>query len=306
MRVATFLVSVVTAVTAISENVETVQDALSLLQHNARRFHKSAEGIEDGEPPAEAVERIRARREANRANPNREVTAQQKTRRQARRQAKRLAHAQAKAAGQRNFADNADCDICLAKCEEIFQDVFKQCMIDAECQPWQKEDGPDSDHCKRRCDRTGNWQREPCNRQCMCDADGLTGFLQTNDEAQPKAQPHWAEGLHRCRDSPIGQISDCQAVEEDRESISYDSIRKCAQAAVGANADTFNFYRTAKEFGKCDLKNCGSADLKLKTPPAEPESPGGHGSWKVFSTYCSALPETEHHATGTDLDGDNA
>lgn len=296
------LAYVVTLVNAASNIVEAVEDesVMSLLQHSARPINKIANDDMADVPPADAVERIRARRDAKKKNPNRTLTRQQKERRKARRAAKRQAHAQAKAAGQRHFDDSATCDICLAKCGELFQDIFKQCMIDAECRPWQKEDGPSATKCKKRCDRMGNWQRAPCNRKCVCDADGLS-LAETNDETQSEVQPHWVGGRHRCRDAPIGQISDCTTVATDRESIAYDSIHKCAKAAEAVNADTFNFYRTAKEFGKCDLKNCGSADLKLIVSPAEAEVPAGHGGWKVFSSFCAAPPESERNFNGENL-----
>jgi len=281
------------------------ESVMSLLQHSARPIHKIGDVALVDAPPTDAVARIQARREARKQNPDRTLTAEQKARRKARRSAKRQAHQQAKAAGQRHFDDSATCDICLAKCGELFQDIFKQCMLDAECQPWQKEDGPSADKCKKRCDRIANWQRAPCNRQCMCDADGLS-LAETNDEIQSEVQPHWVGGHRRCRDTPLGQVSDCATVAIDRDSFEFDSIKKCSKAALAANADTFNFYRTSKEFGKCDLKNCGSEDLKIITAPAEPESPGGHGNWKVFSTFCPAPPLEERALTGEVLDADSS
>jgi len=297
MRVVAFAY-VVTLVNAASNIVEAAEDAsvMSLLQHSARPIHKIAEITQAGTPPADAVERIRARREAKRANPDRTLTAQQEERRTARRSAKRQAQAADKAAGQRHFADNGKCDICLAKCEELFEDLFKQCMIDKECQAWQKEDGPSSDKCKRRCDRLGNWQRTPCNQNCICDADEISLF------ETKKVQPQWIGGHHRCRDAGVGQVSNCQLIAQDRDSIKFNSLHKCARAAAEANADTFNFYRTAKEFAKCDLKNCGSANLNLINATSEPEVPAGHGGWKVFSTYCTALPVGERNLDGETID----
>jgi len=292
----------VALVKASHNTVEAVEDQsiVSLLQHSvSRTFTKISE------PPPDAVERIRARRQARRSNPNFSVASDaQRERRRARRAAKRQAHAEGKAAGQRHFDDSGSCDICLAKCEEVFNDVFKQCMIDRECRPWQKEDGPTSDKCMKRCERASSWQRTPCNRNCVCDADNLA-LYEAKAETVSTVQSDWAGGRHRCRSAELGQISNCQAVAEDRESRAYDSIHKCANAAEEAGADTFNFYRTAKEYGKCDLKNCGSADLLLITAPAEPEVPAGRGNWKVFSTYCDAPPPDAQRMSGENLDSES-
>lgn len=288
------------AVSASADVIDVAADAsVSLLQHSARTIQKSSELVE--EPPPEAVERMRARRRARRAHPNFQLSDVQQARRKARRAAKRQGHAEGKRAGQRHFGDGSSCDLCLAKCSELFEDIFKECMIDRECRPWQKEDGPSSDKCIKRCDRAANWQRTPCNRNCMCDADELALF-EARAEVKSEVEIEWVGSRHRCRDAAIGQVSDCATIAQDRESIQYDSIQKCAKAAEDANADTFNFYRTAKEYGKCDLKNCGSEDLKLVTAAAEPEVPAGHGGWKVFSTFCAAPPPNEQRFNGAALD----
>jgi len=88
--------------------------------------------------------------------------------------------------------------------------------------------------------------------------------------------------------------------------LSSKRMRGLCEAAAEGNADTFNFYNTAKEFGKCDLLNCGSADLKLITPPPEPESPAGRGNWRVFSTFCEASPPEERNFDGETLGYDNS
>lgn len=294
----------VTLASASSDILDAVEDTsmMSLLQHSARPIHKIAEVAQA--PPADAVERIRARREARRNNPNFQLTDAQKARRRARRAAKRQAQAAGKAAGQRHFNDDANCDTCLAKCEELSYDVYKQCMIERECRPWQKEDGPSADKCNKRCARAGTWQRTPCNRNCLCDADDLA-LYEAKAEITSTDYSHWTGGHHRCRDAPIGQKSDCTVVEQFRDSRAHDSIRKCAVAAAEGNADTFNYYNTAKEFGKCDLLNCGSADLKLMQAPPEPESPAGRGNWRVFSTYCEAPPPEEQRFDGETLGNDN-
>lgn len=297
MRVVAFA-CVVTFAKAFSNSAED-EAVLSLLQHKVRPIHEVAEAVNVDTPPEDAMDRIRARREARKKNPNRTLTPEQQAKRKARRAAKRQAHATAKAAGTRSFGDNENCDTCLGKCEELFLDVYKQCMIDGECRPWQKEDGPSATVCKKRCDRTANWQRAPCNRKCICDSDNLS---LADANAATLSEVQWVGGRHRCRDAPIGQISDCTTVAKDRESMAYDSIHKCAKAAEEANADTFNFYRTSKEFGKCDLKNCGSEDLKLIVSPGEPDSPAGHGDWKVFSSYCSAPPIEDRNFAGDNLE----
>jgi len=287
------------AVSASADVIEVAADAsVSLLQHSARTIQKVSGLVK--EPDPEAVERMRARRRARRAHPDFEPSAAQQARRNARRQAKRQGNAEGKRAGQRHFGDSGTCDLCLEKCSELFEDIFKECMIDRECRPWQKEDGPSSDKCMKRCDRAANWQRTPCNRKCMCDADELALF-EASAEVNSEVELEWVGSRHRCRDAGIGQVSDCVSVAQDRESIKYDSIHKCAKAAQDANADTFNFYRTAKEFGKCDLKNSGSEDLKLVTAAAEPEAPAGHGGWKVFSTFCAAPPPNEQGLNGDAL-----
>jgi len=295
-----------THVTAFSHADQILDDTstMSLLQHSVRKKHKTAElgeGAESSEePPPGAVDRIRARREARRRDPDRQLSDAQKAKLKARRAAKRQAHAAGKAAGERHFQDGASCDTCLTVCEELFNDVYKKCMIDRQCRPWQEEDGPASDKCVKRCKRAGTWQRTPCNRNCLCDAD-KDSLLEAKAETSAAVQSGWVGERHRCRDAAIGQVSDCTMIEQDRDSRAHDSVKKCAKAAKEKGADTFNFFRTAMEYGKCDLKNCGSADLKLITPPPEPESPAGHGNWKVFSTFCAEGPSDERKFDGKDI-----
>jgi len=292
----TTLLSLVISAVSISaaEHAQSAEDdAMSLLQHSARPVRKmddSAEAVAAA-PPAGTQERIRARRDSQRDS-DRVYTPEQIELRKARRKAKREARRQGHLAGARHFGDGGECDTCLVACEELFQDTFKACMLQENCQPWQKEDGPTSDKCKRRCDRVGNWKREPCNRLCECDGGAETSLVETTD--------HWANGLHRCRDSPIGMISDCATLSEEPTSFGYDSIKKCSKAAVETGADTFNFYRTSKQFGKCTLKTCGSSDLKLINAEKEENNPAGRGSWKVFSTYCAAPPVADRSVTGSD------
>jgi len=162
-------------------------------------------------------------------------------------------------------------------------------MISQNCRPWQKEDGPTADKCKNRCDRTANWRREPCIRECQCDVDLLEG----------ESSETWVNGLHRCRDVALGESSLCEEIAAG-ETEEFDSIKKCAQKAVDAGGDTFNFYRTSKEFGKCSVRRCGSADLQIGAGPRLPEAPAGRGTWKTFSTFCAAPPLDEQHNTGAD------
>jgi len=276
------------------------QSTMSLLQHNVRKMPKSS-GHSSGdqtseEVPPEKLERIRARRQARRSNPDRQLSDAQKARRKQRRAAKRQAAAAGKAAGTRHFNDGASCDVCFTKCEEVFNDFFKQCMIDRQCRPWQKEDGPASDKCVKRCLRAGEWQRTPCNRACRCDGPEMS-----LSETSAAVEAVWVGERHRCRDVPMGQISNCATLEQDRDDPAHDSIKKCAKAAEEKGADTFNFYRTAMEYGKCDLKNCGSADLQLITPPREVDVPAGRGDWKVFSTFCSEAPEDDKNFNGKSI-----
>jgi len=291
------LVSIVITALSVSvaEKVQSVEDeVVSLLQHSARPIRKVDESteVQEAVPPPGAQARIRARRDA-RQRGSTEYSAAQLERRRARRRAKKLARREAHAAGQRHFEDGGSCDTCAAVCEELFQDTFKSCMISEDCQPWQKEDGDTSDKCKRRCDRVGNWKREPCNRMCECDGT-------TANTALAQTTSHWLNGIHRCRDSEIGMISDCTTVAEEPGAYAFDSIRKCSQAAVERGADTFNFYRTSKQFGKCTLKNCGSSDLKLVQAPHNPDAPAGRGNWKVFSTFCDAPAESDRGMSGQD------
>jgi len=280
---------------SVAETVQSVEeDAVSLLQHSARPIHMNVQStdVHGKAPPPGTSERIRARRDAKQRS-GRVLTAEQLEARKARRRAKRQAQREAHEASRRHFEDGGECDTCAAVCEELFQDVFKSCMISEGCRPWQKEDGNTADKCKRRCDRVGNWKREPCMRMCECDGT-------TASTALAQTTSHWLNGIHRCRDSEIGMISDCPTVAEEPESYAYDSIKKCSEAAVESGADTFNFYRTSKQFGKCTLKHCGSSDLRLVQAPPNPDAPAGRGSWKVFSTFCDAPPEADRGFSGQD------
>ena len=167
-------------------------------------------------------------------------------------------------------------------------------MIREECQPWLKEDGPAADNCQKRCDRSANWKREPCIRACQCDVDLIGRYAQAEKKAD------WAEGHHRCRAVPLGSMSTCTSITEHVNSAQFDSIKKCARAAVQAGANTFNFYRTSKEWGKCSLRQCNSGDLQVQPAPLSAEAPAGHGTWKVFSTFCDAPPVEEWDNNGED------
>jgi hypothetical protein len=165
-----------------------------------------------------------------------------------------------------------------------------------------KEDGSAADKCQRRCDRSANWLREPCIRECQCDVD-LLGTSKSSKKVKKSnlaGQKKWAEGHHRCRAVPLGSMSTCAVVAEHADSTQYDSIKKCARAAVQSGADTFNFYRTSKEFAKCSLRQCGGNDLQIAEAPPAAEAPAGRGTWKVFSTFCGAPPEDERSETGPD------
>jgi len=295
----TLLSAVVSAVcVASAEKLQTDDDVVvSLLQHSARPIHKvdgSAEGAV-ADIPVDQAERIRARRARKRLAGDADITPERLAARKARRLAKRQTRREAHIANQRHFGDGGPCDTCLQECEELFQTTFRGCMISEECQPWEKEDGATSDKCKKRCDRVANWKREPCNRLCECDNPvPAPALVETQKEV-------WADAIHRCRVAERGMISDCPTVAAEATSFAFDSIKKCAKASVAAGADTFNFFRTSKQFGRCTLKNCGSGDLKLINAPADPEAtPAGRGNWKVFSTYCPAPPVAERSNTGQD------
>lgn len=277
---------------AFSDQVVQDEAGVSLLQHSVRTIRK----VEDppGVPPPGVAERQAARREARKAarvagrSPS-DLPADKLERRQNRRLARRVAKREAHAAGAAHFNDGGSCDTCAAHCTGLFEEVFQSCMISENCQPWQKEDGPTADKCKKRCDRTANWRREPCIRGCQCDVDLLA----------TKESHTWASGLHRCQEVPLGQTSECDEVASG-DTAQYDSIKKCAKQAVDAGADTFNFYRTSKEFGKCSVRHCGSADLKIGVGPRVAEAPAGRGTWKTFSTYCRAPAQVEQSGTGPD------
>lgn len=296
----TLISAVISAVcSASAEKLQPEDDVVvSLLQHSARPIHK-VDGSVDvavADIPLDQAERIRARRARKRLNADQPVTPEQLARRKARRLAKRQTRREAHIAKQRHFGDGGPCDLCLAECEELFQTTFHECMIEEGCQPWEKEDGATSDKCKKRCDRVGNWKREPCNRLCECDNPVPAAV-----PALVETTAHWADGIHRCREAERGLISDCPTVAAEATSYAFDSIKKCAKASVEAGADTFNFFRTSKQFGRCTLKNCGSGDLKLINAPADPdETPAGRGNWKVFSSYCPAPPVDERSITGQD------
>lgn len=325
MRLTAFAVAVCVAASA-----EVAQDdsALSLLQTRARpikggddvkdvaddKFDEDEEAQVDDEtvPPARAA-RIAARRaarkqarEAGRLNPQ-NYSPEKLARIKERRSAKRRERRAQKAAGQRSAGDGALCEECTLNCDYLFEEAFKQCMINRDCQPWQKEDGPSSDKCKTRCDREANWKREPCARSCECDTSNLipASLKQTSSKVSLKEDSEdeeaWANGLHRCRQVEVGtQISTCQEIALDEGSPQYDSIKKCAQAAIDAGADTFNFFRSSKEWGRCSLRSCGGANLQLSDAPALDIPPAGHGGWKVFSSYCAAPPAGQQSETGSD------
>jgi len=310
MKTVGFLLSIVGVVC--SEDVVD-ESGVSLLQHNVRTIRKTEAAVDDppGPPPAGVAERQAARRERRRAarqaarqegggpsNLSPERLEIRRSRRRAKRQAKRRAHA----AGQAHFNDGGTCDTCAAHCTAIFNDEIKECLIREGCRPWLKEDGAaDVEKCNKRCDRSANWLREPCIRACQCDVD-----LLGSAKASKKTTQHvdWAEGHHRCRAVPLGSISTCPSVAEHADSTQYDSIKKCAKAAAQAGANTFNFYRTSKEFGKCSLRECSGGDLQASVGPREPEAPAGRGTWKVFSTFCDAAAEGQRHDTGAAFDDD--
>jgi len=380
-----------------SQDVQPDESGMSLLQHSARPIRKANENLDDppGPPPPGVAERQAARREARRAQrvagaqwedsgvadgeAARNASPAQIERRRARRQAKRQAKRAGHAAATRHFADGGECDTCAAKCTALFNDEFKTCMIREDCQPWTKEDGAPPDKCARRCDRGGNWLREPCIRKCECDVDLIgatsavtkTSSQKTEADLQKKVQDleasksnsqkteadllkkvndleasksnsqkteadllkkvkdlegshtssgkesekqlndlktkskntdnyDWADAHHRCKAVPIGSMSGCTSLAEDANSPAYDSIKKCAKAAVDAGADTFNFYRTSKEYAKCSLRQCGSGDLQVTRAPPSAEPPAGHGNWKVFSTFCLAPPIDQRDDNGED------
>lgn len=303
--------------------------ALSLLQTRARpikggedstedKFDENDEASADEETvPAWKAAQIRARRdarkaarEAGRLNPQ-TYSPEKLARIRERRAAKRRERRAQKAAGERSIGDGGLCEECTLNCDYLYEEAFKQCMIDNECQPWQKEDGPSSDKCKKRCDRSANWKREPCIRKCECDTSNLipASLKQTSSKVVAKEDAKedaedadaWVNGIHRCRQVEVGtQISTCQEIALDEGSPQYDSIKKCAQAAVDAGADTFNFFRSSKEWGRCSLRSCGGANLQLADAPALDIPPAGHGGWKVFSSYCAAPPPGQQSDTGAD------
>jgi len=243
-----------------SEEVVVDESGVSLLQHSVRTIRKVDEVVEDppGPPPAGVAARLanrraqrRARRQAGRAEAQQDLSPEQIERRRARRQAKRQAKRAAHAAGTAHFNDGGVCDTCAAKCTAIFDDEFKDCLVREQCRPWLKEDGKAADVCQRRCDRAANWLREPCIRDCQCDVD-LLGKSKVSKTI--KQHDEWAEGHHRCRIVPLGSMSTCTSIAEHDGAMQYDSIKKCAKAAVQSGANTFNFYRTSKEYAKCSLR----------------------------------------------------
>jgi len=326
-----------------SEDVHLDESGVSLLQHAVRTIAKPKMDDLPGPPPAGVTERMTARRDRKRAaraagEPPRSLTPEQLERRRSRRSAKRQAKQAGHVANTRKFGDGAACDTCAAKCTVIFQDEFKACMLRENCQPWQKEDGPEAQHCSKRCDTSANWLREPCIRNCQCDVDLIMRMdpedyqkrtldlisaehirISAEEPTKKKKESKlmatsattndsssWAGGHHRCRSVPLGAMSGCLSLGEEADSGKYDSMRKCARAAVAAGADTFNFFRTAKEYGKCSLRQCGSGDLQISQAPASSEPPAGRGNWKVFSTYCDAKAEDQRSDTGEELDADGA
>jgi len=300
------LVALFAAVVGVICSEEVVDESgVSLLQHSVRTIRKAEEIVEDppGPPPPGVAERIAARREQRRAeraagrDPS-NLSPDQIERRRARRRAKRQAKRAAQAAGEAHFNDGGTCDTCAAKCTAIFNDEYKDCVIREGCRPWLKEDGNAADKCNKRCDRSANWLREPCIRACQCDVDLLGRDAKIIKKADKKA--NWAEGHHRCRSAPLGSVSTCTSIADHVNSPQYDSIKKCAKAAVQAGANTFNFFRTSKEWGKCSLVQCTSGDLKLQNAPPSPEAPAGRGTWKVFSTFCDAPPVDQRSDTGSD------
>lgn len=280
------------------------ESGMSLLQHSVRTIRKVEDAVDDppGPPPPGVAERFAARRERRRAErqagrvPS-TLSPEQLERRRARRQAKRQAKRAAHAAGQAHFNDGGTCDTCAAKCTAIFDDEYKECIIRENCRPWQKEDGSAADKCQKRCDRSANWLREPCIRGCQCDVD-LLG--RTTKSTNLNQHGKWAEGHHRCRAVPLGSISTCTSIAEHADATQYDSIKKCAKAAVQAGANTFNFYRTSKEFAKCSLRQCTGGDLEVQVAPPAAEAPAGRGTWKVFSSLCTAPAPEDRSDTGPD------
>lgn len=287
---------------ACSQEVLNDEFSVSLLQHNMRSIRKVDEVMDDppGPPPPGVADRIAARREQRRAEraagrtPS-DLPAAVVERRRARRMAKKQAKRQAHAGGQAHFNDGGSCDTCAAHCTATFNEEFKDCMIRENCRPWLKEDGmTKKDKCAKRCDRSANWKREPCIRGCECDVDLIGRGAKLTENVV------WADGHHRCQNIPLGSMSSCTSVAEDANSPKYDSIKKCGKAAVEAGADTFNFYRTSKEYGKCSLRQCGSGDLQVTRAPPSAEAPAGRGNWKVFSTFCQSPPPAERSDTGLD------
>lgn len=317
MKVIAFLTSV-----GLAYSGEIVPDeaGVSLLQHSVRTIRK----IEDppGAPPPGVASRQAARREARKISraagrePS-DVPAAQLERRRARRSARRAAKKAAHAAGNAHFNDGAACDTCASHCTSLFTEVFESCMVSENCQPWQKEDGPTADKCKNRCDRTANWRREPCIRECQCDVDLLESkkdvdLLESNENVDLSARQEnldlmesqlsekWVDGLHRCQDIVLGETSLCPEIQFG-DTEEFDSIKKCAKKTADAGGDTFNFYRTAKEFAKCSIRQCRSADLKTGAGPTLAESPAGRGTWKTFSSFCAAdTPVNDLHNTGSE------
>jgi hypothetical protein len=300
------LVALFASVVGVICSEEVVDESgVSLLQHSVRTIRKVEEAVEDppGPPPPGVAERIAARRERRRAeraagrDPS-NLSPEQIERRRARRRAKRQAKKAAQAAGAAHFNDGGSCDTCAAKCTAIFNDEFKDCVIREGCRPWLKEDGAAADKCNKRCDRSGNWLREPCIRACQCDIDLLGRDARITKKANKKSE--WAEGHHRCRSAPLGTVSTCNGIATHENTPQYDSIKKCAKAAVQAGANTFNFYRTSKEWAKCNLVQCTGGDLKLEHSGPMGEAPAGRGTWKVFSTFCDAPPVDQRSDTGSD------
>lgn len=281
------------------------ESGVSLLQRSVRTIRKAEEVVDDppGPPPPGVAQRQAARREQRRLaraagrGPS-DLSPEQLERRRARRRARRQARRAAQAAGQANFGDGGTCDTCASKCTAIFNDEFKECIIREGCQPWEKEDGPAVGKCQKRCDRSANWLREPCIRACNCDALLIEGNAKTTKKVDKKVT--WAEGHHRCRAVPLGSVSTCTEIGNHENNPQFDSIKKCAKAAVQSGANTFNFYRTSKEWGKCSLRQCVGGDLQIGPSEKKAEAPAGRGTWKVFSTFCDAPPADQQSETGGD------
>lgn len=301
------LVALFVSLVGVALSEEVVDDSVvSLLQHSVRTIRKTEEAVQDppGPPPPGVIDRVAARRAQRRAE--REagrgpstLSPEQLERRRARRRAKRQAKRAAQAAGQAHFNDGGTCDTCAAKCTGIFRDEYEQCIEREKCRPWLKEDGSASSNCQRRCDRSANWLREPCIRACNCDVDLLANSALATKKSVKKATDSWAEGHHRCRHIPLGTKSTCVPIAEHSNSPQFDSIKKCARAAVQAGANTFNYFRTGKEWAKCDLRQCTSGDLQAQ-PALTAEAPAGRGNWKVFSTFCEAPPADQQDNNGPD------